>query len=40
MHIDPYNFTKWSEKKNEGISVNVRIWGFWGYNVLMFALMR
>ena len=40
MHIDPYNFTQWSEKKGEGISVNVRIWGFWGYRVLMFALMR
>ena len=28
MHIHPYNFTQWSEKKDEGISVNVRIWGF------------
>ena len=28
MHIHPYNFTQWSEKKHEGISVNVRIWGF------------
>ena len=28
MHIDPYNFTQSSEKKDEGISVNVRIWGF------------
>ena len=40
MHIDPYNFTQWSEKKDEGISVNVRIWGVWGDHVLMFALMR
>ena len=40
MHIHPYIFTQWSEKKDEGISVNVRIWGFWGYHVLMFALMR
>ena len=30
MHIHPYNFTQWSEKKDEGISVNIRIWGFWG----------
>ena len=28
MHIHLYNFTQWSEKKDEGISVNVRIWGF------------
>ena len=28
MHIDPYNFTQWSEKKDEGINVNARIWGF------------
>ena len=35
MHIDPYNFTEWSEKQDEGISVNVRIWGFWGYHNLM-----
>ena len=28
MHIHRYNFTQWSEKKDEGISVNVRIWGF------------
>ena len=40
MHIHLYNFTQWSEKKDEGISVNVRIWGFWGYYALMFALMR
>ena len=26
-------------EKNEGISVNVRIWGFWGYHVFMFALL-
>ena len=30
MYIDPYNFTQWSEKKDECISVNIRIWGFWG----------
>ena len=40
MHMDPYNCTQWSEKKDEGINVNVRIWGFWGYHILMFALMR
>ena len=40
MHIDPYKFTQWSEKKDEGISVNVRIWSFLGYHVLMFAVMR
>ena len=40
MHIHPYYFTQWSEKKDEGISVNIRIWGFWGYHFLMFALMR
>ena len=40
MHIHPYNFTQWSENKDEGISVNIRIWGFWGYHVSMFALMR
>ena len=40
MHTHLYNFTQCSEKKDEGISVNVRIWGFWGYLVLMFALMR
>ena len=40
MHMYPYNFTQWSEKQYEGISVNVRIWGFWGYRVSMFALMR
>ena len=40
MHIHPYNFTQWSEKKDEGISVNVRVWGFWGHHVLMFELMR
>ena len=28
MHNHPYNFTQWSEKKDEGISVNLRIWGF------------
>ena len=27
MHIHSYNFTQWLEKKDEGISVNVRIWG-------------
>ena len=32
MHIHPYNFTQWSEKKDEGISVNIRIWGFRGYH--------
>ena len=40
MHIHPYNFTQWSEKNDEGISVNVRIWGVWRYHVLMFALMQ
>ena len=30
MHIHLYNFTQWSEKKEEGLSVNVRIWSFWG----------
>ena len=30
MHIHLYNFSQWSEKKDEGINVNVRIWGFWG----------
>ena len=28
------------EKKDKGTSVNVKIWGFWGNHVLMFALMR
>ena len=40
MHIHPYNFTQCSEKKDECISVNVRIKGFMGYHVLMFAFMR
>ena len=40
MHIHPYNFTQWSVKKDEGISLNVRILGFWQYHVLMFAFMR
>ena len=40
MHIDPYNFTKLSEEKDEGISFNVRIWGFSRHHALMFALVR
>ena len=40
MHIHPYNFTQLWEKNDEGIGVNVRIWGFWEYHFLMFALMR
>ena len=28
MYIHPYNFTQWSEKKDEGIKVSARIWGF------------
>ena len=28
MHIHRYNFTQWSEKADEGISVNVRMFGF------------
>ena len=28
MHIHSYNCTQWSEKKDEGINVNARIWGF------------
>ena len=33
MNIHPYNSTQWSKKKDEGIIVNVRIWGFWECHV-------
>ena len=35
-----YNFTQWSEKKDESINVNVSIWGFKGNHILMLAFMK